>query len=488
MATGTPVQIGPFTGGLNVLEDPRNIQDDQLQVCKNVDIGRDGSLTTRTGLRIIQTAFATAQVPLDSALLPSGVSRFFKRDTANTIQYKDGAAIIDSAIAWTGLGTAAAERTEKAVQYAGFMYFIPKGGTAVGVSHNLSTAVSASITGMPKGTSAVVFKDRLFIFGPVDGNNTPTQRVYYSAATDFTNWPATNFFDIVPGDGEGVVAAAVANDTLVFFKRHSTFALFYDIDPGLGTLRRVNSEIGATGPKGVVSHENTLYLISDRSIYRIQNFLFDDIGSNVNLPGQRINLTNAFEDSAIVLGNKLMFIVNTSGTNFKYFVYHPDLEAWSTYDFLQKPRDFKPVNVAAGFPELVTFGGDLLNFLIFSPYRTDAAAYGDYPGGVTDVAIISKKFSYAEFGTFKRMFWWGVEAAINTGSITLQMWVTPTNIGEATITSTGEDVKFYKSFKTSRFRFLEYRILASAASQRIKILQGTAYVAGKTEVSKNVTG
>jgi hypothetical protein len=483
--------IGPFSGGLNKLENPRVIGDDQLAICQNMDIGRSGELSIRPGLRLIRSNISANPITaVGSALLANNTSRMYVRDAVtNTLYSADGSAISDGVSAYTAL-TVNAGNSEKVVQYANSAWIIPKGTSAVGVQQNLLTNTSTTVPSMPRGTSALVFKDRLFIFGPVDLTNTATQRIYYSAATDFTNFPASNFFDINPGDGEGTTAAIASNDTLVFFKRHSTWALFYDSDPGLGTLRKINAEIGATGPRSVTAFENVLYLIDERTVYRIQNLLFTDIGKNISLRTERNALTFGINttDHAVNFGPKIMFVIytGTSGMPYEYYVYNTEVDAWTQYVFNQNPSIFIPVVAVTGFRDYIATAVGSSNLLIISPFRNDNASFGDYPGAVTAVMVQTKRYSAGTTSRYKRLFWWGMEVSSN-GS--LSMTAISTNIlNSVTAVRVGSgDYQFFKAFTPSRFRYIEFLMTSLSPSHRLTILPGQAYVSSnKNEVNDAV--
>lgn len=490
MATDDGFELGPFTGGLNQLEDPRLIADSQLAICRNMDIGRAGELTIRNGLKLIQ-ARATQSILLGTALLSNNTSRAFIRDptdvTVNTLYYKDGASITDGTVAWTSLATAAAGSTEKVVQYNNSAWFIPKGSGVSGVRQTLDTNTVSTVAAMPRGSGAVIFKDRLFIFGPVDTTNTVTQRVFYSAATDFTSWPAANFFDINPGDGEGVTAAIAASDTLIFFKRHSTWALFFDTDPGLGVLRKVNSEIGATGPDSVVSYENVLYLTDERTVYRVQSLLFTDIGKNLNLKTERttITFTPTTQDFVVTLGTRILFCVY-NGSTYEYYVYNVEIDAWTEYTFTEQPSKFHSIIAATGFRDFIATKNGSPNVYVISPFKTDDASFGDYPQNVTPVAIVTKSYGGGPSSRFKRLFWWGMEISTNGSILMTATAVNGTTSPAANLTGDGT-FKFFKAFSPQRFRYIQFRLNSSSANLRLTILPGLAYLGrNKNEVGNAV--
>ena len=497
------VPIGPFAGGLNQLEDPRLIDDGQLAICQNMDIGRAGELTVRPGLRLIGSNTANVRL-VGTALLGTNTTRaFYRAPVTQTLAYADGASILASAT-WSSVGSTVAGATEKVVQYnnSGAVptaWFIPKdvqpgGSTAAqGVSFNLNTNTAATVAAMPRGSGAVIFKDRLFIFGPVDANNTASQRVYYSAATDFTSFPAANFFDINPGDGEGVTAAFVSQDSIVFFKRHSTYVLFYDTDPGLGTLRRVNSAIGATGPDAVQQYENALYVVDERTIYRIQNLLFVDIGKNLNLRSRRTTVTfgGAFQDFVYIFGSKIMFVVYTGrAVPYEYYVYNTEIEAWTQYTFVQQPERFYRTISSTNFEDAIASKSSSQNLYVFSPFRSDDSAFGDYPYSITPVVVRTKKYSFDAPALFKRMFWWGMDMYL-TGTINMQ--VIADSVNTSVTASLQEAVgntqpSFLKAFIPTRGRYFEFALSSAYANQRLLVFPGVAYIGthAAVEMSANV--
>ena len=486
----TPIPIGPFSGGLNQLEDPRIIGDDQLAVCQNMDIGRSGELMLRNGLRE-QVSSSQIVKFIGMATKIDNTSRLYEYAATDGGVYYNDAPLSAGAYTFTLIQ---AGQTERMVQYNNNVYIIPKGvtvGNAVGVgfSQNLSTNATTSIPSMPRGSSGLIFKDRLFIFGRVDRTNIATQRVYYSAATDPTNWPAANFFDVNVGDGEGVMAMISIQDTLIIFKRHSTYVLFYDTDPGLGVLRKVNSQIGATGSDAVVQFENGIFIIDEKAIYRVQNLLFTDIGKNLNLRVRRITQTFSYDtlDQAFVFGNKIMFIIYTgrgAGINYEYYIYNTEIDAWTQYVFAFQPkRFFKAINTTS-FEDFLC-SNDSINFGIFSPFRTDAGALGDGPGGggAVPVLVKTKIYNVDRTSSYKRLFWWGMDIACNN---TINMTTFADSIASAVATITGNgNVQFFKAFNSTRGRYLQFQIDSATAGQRLTVLPGVAHIGIKSSNMDN---
>lgn len=480
----TVVPIGPFPGGLNQLEDPRFIGDDQLAVCQNVDIGRSGELILRAGLRQIFTLGAAFRL-IGTTQLSNSNSRVYGRFiVAGAISYIDGPNILSGGVGNT-IASPAAGKTEKVLQYGNAAWFVPKdvqgGGPALaqGLKQDLGTNAETVIPAMPRGSGGVVFKDRMFIFGPIDATNTLTQRVFYSAAGDMTSWPAANFFDVNAGDGEGVTAAYPIGDALIFFKRHSTYALFYDTDPGLGVLRKVSTQIGATGPDAVTQFENSLYIIDDKTIYRVQNLLFVDIGKNLNLKTRRLTTVYPTDvsDFIMVFGTKILCSIYTGrATPMEYYVYNTEIDAWTQYTFAQQPERFYKVTATTSFEDYVAANHTSGVFYGFSPFSS-APPPGDYPTGIVPVTVRTKKYSFGNSGFYKRLFWWGLDIYL-TGSISLQVIADTINASAvATLNEAGNtQPAFLKAFIPTRGRYLEFLLTANSANQSLLILSGSGLV------------
>lgn len=502
--SGNPVAIGPFLGGLNLREDARQIADNQLASCINFDIGRAGELTARPGLKAFRIN-GTTNLGLPAAtfiigaarLSTTGASRLFGVESGTrNVYYTDST--FSALVNWISTFAGGAPGTfSRAVQYTNKVWFIPKGttvgGASTAINHDLSTNASAAVAGIPKGSGAIVFKDRLFVFGPLDSANTGTQRVYYSAATDFTSFPVNNFFDIAPGDGENVTAAVGSQDTLIFFKQHSVWALQYDTDPGLGALRKVNSEIGATGPDAVVNFQNEIYIIDERTIWRMQNFLFDDVGKSLNLGTIRTSVDfRSLADDCDVFGNRIVFTVATgvSGLAFRYFVYNTEIGAFAEYVFDEIPVKFFTITDLSKSEAHVAHNANGSRFYYFQPFDLTDANWGDYPANVTHIRFETKRFDYDGAHHYKRLFWWGVEAlankAFNLSAITDER-LTSAVAAEASSAAVQGKHGYYRAYLPARFRYIQFILDSVQPSIRLTILNGVAKIKDKREVSAGAT-
>ncbi len=91
-----------------------------------------------------------------------------------------------------------------------------------------------ALTGSPGGQDTCVYGERMIVVG----DPTQPQRLYYSAALDFTDWPAGNFIDV--GNASGALVGCWAQrGYLTLLTQNGEWWILTGV-PGTGTLRRVS--------------------------------------------------------------------------------------------------------------------------------------------------------------------------------------------------------------------------------------------------------
>lgn len=93
-------------------------------------------------------------------------------------------------------------------------------------------------------------------------------RLYWSEPFEPECWPAANFMDIEPGDGDRLMGAVSNFDSLVICKRRKTYILRFNENPGLEVFcpTRISSDIGAIGPRSYAQVESGSVWLGDRGI------------------------------------------------------------------------------------------------------------------------------------------------------------------------------------------------------------------------------
>lgn len=453
--TGTAVRelkIGPYAGGINTYSDVSAIADDELADCVNFDIDLDGSLKSRPPWELLaQDNFSgvTGSAPPDcyQEILLTGTleAKRFIIYTSNHqgspgvfIFYVDGPNAGDMVNIADGVYS-------RAHRYGNDIYIVPGRDAADnqgGVKYVLSSGLVSTIASMPKGEASAIYKDRLWIAGR---RNIPNNsRLFFSELVDFSvAWPAANFFDINPGDGDSLNDIIVYQDNLILFKDSATYVLSYDTGPAQAVLQIVNTDVGVHDSRSVVAYENSLFVMQYNKIYEMQSYDFTrvsvkvpfayDPGTPDDTPGQGWKFARWIR----LCGDRLVVRFYN-----RLYIYHLRLRAWTRWE----SRD---VNIAGlgpiwpldstntysdakqGHDSFVATSGFLKNrdsngpgtsgawnqyvkiFLFEDFYGEIATENGDIvPADVPldiDCYMLTKAYDIGVSHRFKRLMHWGVD-------------------------------------------------------------------------------
>lgn len=410
MGSDVPVDVRGFKG-LNLREPPGMIQDDELSVCKNLNIGRAGELTKRTGFDRLHdgATLGNSEVKLLGHYLTSTHSQLISFPGDAPYHSTDGAN-------WTKMtlditpSDVSRGGTQWAVQYTNQMHIITSGGgiftwngTNVITSPNRNT--SGTINGSPNGTFGAVYKDRLFVLNSEGTNNS---RLYFSDVADFTRWPSTNFIDVSPGDGDFLVAVAVIHDLLIIFKTKTTWALYVQGAPQNWILRNVNPEIGCISKYTPREIEGFLYFVGARGIYKTDGNIFEDISSSIEpiFRDRTVNLTTVNKDTAAWWEDRYIVLLHPDPSTYTYMVYHLRTGGWTEWEFTNtiQPNTFLEVNTAA--PQKGLYAGSSLSDGRI--YRHGGGAFTD-AGNEYSCEFETKYFDFTLPSLMKRGKWIGVD-------------------------------------------------------------------------------
>lgn len=508
---GTPVKIGPFVGGLNTFSDPSAIGDNEIASLVNFDVDLDGSLVSRPP--ITQFNVGTGA---NNNLFLLGYFRWTDGNNYLLASNSNGLYYFLSGV-WTLISTQGAGATAF-VQYQNKAWIAtPQGSSNSGFSWDPS-AGKTDIALMPKGASALIYKERMFIcVGSAALAN--TSRLYFSLAGDLSNatgWVSSNFIDVRSGDGQDIVDICVFQDTIVIFKSSSTYIFAYDSSPGKGSVRVISPSIGIGFLHCWAVYENSLCLYHNGSIYQITNWQYDKL--NIKVPLSYINAhvsTNTIGVTVSVVGDRLVVRYFDS-----YFVYGLKTRAWTTWSSTMLVDQFvkNPVfDTTSGMAQY--FAGSCLN--------TVRALYSFKDGyTLTDAepmscSVRTKTLDFNIGYAFKRLFWWGsdiltkVSLAANVspvayttqvtwgdlhaghlwGDLLGHTWQQPLSISldvsdSVSIANASGARQFLRWLKSLRFRQVNFSISGNvtgvSSDSPIRVFSLTAYVTNKETVSKKI--
>ena len=204
------IPLYPWSGGLNVSQDPIILDPQQLQICDNVVFTTSGSRKKRGGQARLNTAAITVGTAAQDVIyLTDYWSNVSNTKTQRLVAVtEDGTvhASSDSGSTWTVKTSAAVSVTHGKItsEVINEDLIIGYSESSAPLSWDnqgtatISTATASSGT-YPDGWILRGHKNRLF----VAGDETQRDRIQISAAGDHTDWgTASTFIDIQPGDGD----------------------------------------------------------------------------------------------------------------------------------------------------------------------------------------------------------------------------------------------------------------------------------------------
>lgn len=478
MPGGQPIRLGPFTGGLNTASDPTTIADAEIAVSLNMELDIDGSLISRPPFeeKAGSGSFTERIVNLCEAVF-SGDHYIIGSNTNGVFYYLAGA--------WTLITNTF--QANAVVQYADFVYLVPKPGSAnPGGKWNIGSGFTA-VAAIPKGQAAAIHKERLFI-APGSVATTDASRLWFSDAGNFDSWPGTNFIDVSKGDGSNLVDLTVYLDNLVLFKNQSTYLLAYDIKPSDAILRKLSSTIGVDKQFNVVNYENQIYLLSQGWVYEVINSDFNRINPKVPFVLD-FTAPSSFAAEDVFLSlveDRLLCRFHK-----KIYVYGLRTRTWSEWesasDILHYFGPVQTIHLTTGNEY---YAGSCLQANTTTIKLFDKSSSTSFEKTLAASQTIgcrirTKNFDMAISHQFKRLFWWGADASTNnaiTGIAnpivlsfqviwsdlatkawnSLGTWAQPltTAVSVVTIATTGTGTarRFAKFQKSLRYRQINFEV------------------------------
>lgn len=513
--SGEPIQIGPFLGGLNSFSDPSAIADNELAVCENFELDLDGSLKSRPPF-----VYKNIDITLNSAGGSPNILGYFyaagdvpfliASDGYGATYYYDGTwNLITNTIA----AAAMVEYDNKAWLVA------PAGSTNPGGYWTGPLGSFTAVSDMPKGSTAVVYKERIFI----SGNTTNPSFLYYSNPLGFSPfWPTSpNYAIIGTGDGQSIKKIVNYYSSILIFRSSSIYSFSYLSDPAGLVVSLVVPNVGLTNNKTLVEYENYLYFMYDDMAFEFVNNRASQI--NIKTPliaGTRAGIDETQARAVSLFNRRIIFSYFD-----KLYVYSLRTKTWTmwtsdTYtsigQILSVVSNDQYESAFCFSSKLVATGAGRVGKTL---QITDTFTAGE--SETFNCVIQTKNFNYQSSATYKRLFWWGTDASfkgmvVGTAtpitfsqavtwsalasstwdSIAAYAWSQPGTPSIAVSTSqstTGASTirKFVKFLKGLRFRQINFRVSFTSDgtpdTSPVRLFSLMTYVRSHAHVSKSVS-
>ena len=223
---GFQIDITDFSGGVNTLDNPRELQQNQAQVAHNFDIVGRGSLQKRYGYDVVSSGGANSI---------QGLRRFKKTDspTGTFLIIFDGNQevfkITPSNSTFTSIGSHTGTAGERVNSIVFNNLCIFNSADANSSVHKTDGSTETQLGGSPPNTSVFATNDRvLFLAGDPDNPSI----FYWCDLDNPENWSSgvASNQDVAVGDGTVIKAITVHNDNFTIFKEKAKYGAFPVLD------------------------------------------------------------------------------------------------------------------------------------------------------------------------------------------------------------------------------------------------------------------
>lgn len=515
MTVREPLLIGPFGKGLNTFDDPSSIDDTECVEALNFDPGLDGALRSRppfTDTEDPLTLGATAHPRLlgyyyDTA----GAAYLLASDgLSSTYQYSSGT--------WTLITNtfSAVDMT----QYDGKAWLVAPVGEPDPGGYWEPVGGFVADPDMPAGTSIISYKSRLWIAEGMGGSN-PTRMRYSKVLGQSSFWDSPGFVDVAAGDGEAIVKLVNYFDTILVFRSRSIWVFQYGTDPATAIQSVIVPGIGLTNRHSLVAHENYLYFMYDEKAYEFVNNKAQQL--NVKVPFSTLSPGLAAHPFSVsVFNNRILYSYYEN-----IYVFSLRTRTWTKW----RSDVWGPIGQVMS--SLVEGASDTALALTSGTVPLDdsprqaslLAIQEDVGSGAEQMQCVlqTKNYSFNLPGSFKVLFWWGIDSIFRTqargqaipvvynlgtswgqllaegatwGALLAGTWAHPF-LSDPSITTdveldnAGPSRKFVRFLKKLRFRQLYFRVVfdidGSFATAPVQLFTISAYLGEKQTVSKQIS-
>ncbi len=507
--SGTPVKIGPFVNGLNILNEPTTIADTECVELINFDVDLDGSIVSRPPIVEIDNGIPGGSHYIGMFISSTGTVYFI---------YQIGTSCRAYDVAGNSWSTISSNIiASNCVQYQNKLWIVADISSATNGGSWEPVGGFVVVASMPRGIFSCIYKERLFIAtGP--GSTNPS-RINFSGAANFSSWTGTDFFDVANGDGQYILRIHSWAGQIAVFKQNSTYTFGYDSLPAKGVTQLQSSTIGITATWALAEYENTLFVLWGNYLYSITNWNWDQVNVKVPFSLYSYKIKTSWTDFTISVVNNRLVIRYFDN----FYIYGLKTRAFSMWRF--NKASYTPSSFIR-YPLIDTATGQ--TFFVAADYdKSKSRLYKlvDVLDGAAietfDCSVVTKTYDFNVPYTFKRLFHWGVDLFSKTPvqfkvipiaySIPVTWGQLKTNhakwsalktwgrvldfsldVTDSASTANPANVRTYiKLLKSLRFRQLAFKIVStvdgSVNTGPLRVFSVTAFTSNKELVTKKIS-
>ena len=476
---GEAVQLGPFTGGLTTrVSDPSSLDEKDLVEADNFIYDIYGALVTRPPITTVTDAPSTTPDAGEWEVVLSG---FFSATTepevepfiiitnwkGTWVKYKDDDWLkIADVKYWTAVQ--GSKGSEQVVWFTRGHSTPGQGSTDEGGWWKPGETTITQFSGIPGCNQVVWYKERLFFLNLGDNEDASLVRYSEIAPVDNDDFPSTNKLFINPNDGQSIRDAVVFLDNIFVFKYDSTYIITYDTGIDRVQIRPVSNTVGSKDIRQHLIYADTLFVYHNRFVWRFTGSTFVPLSQKIIVSNQdspQEPTLSQWSDTIILRFSDVAYVYNfyteswttwSSDEMFNYIVKYSELEDYTEITYYGGKRgDTSLVKIRTVWPQ--TENPDV----VLGPDNTEEFK----------ARLQTKHYGFDTPNTFKRLFWWGVNAIIQSGAPGLRAGFFPIdehsdhsndtnwdNLEVPNPPATGAHTQMFKFIKSFRFRLASFYV------------------------------
>lgn len=410
-----------FTGGLNNYWDQSSIADNEMASLINFEVTTNGALTSRPPIWFeehptngtIYTPVADEPFDVIGVYVEAGGARSLVTVTDDKTWLYN----VETKT-WTQIATF------RATDCTQFQNKVVLASATENAGGYWEAGTFTNTPTMPALGGIELFQNRFFGFG-IQGTNT-ANTIYWSDITtagvegegnSIWNWEdAQGYFyvEIGAGDGQWVTALAQGYNDIVIFRNRSTYRFAYGELPEEGNMQVMQQDIGAETARSVVKFENAHFVLSGKTLYKYQNWLYYPLNSErVNFEKQN-EFEPRFEHAISIVGRRC--IVWHGGSVYSYNL---DTSTWSEWVSQKRVGYYVTIPRQSEDDNEELYYGISGDSAVSAPGATDYALYR-----IRDRIIVSnqgseemicslrtKIYDFATPIEWKRLYFWSADIA-----------------------------------------------------------------------------
>ena len=412
-----------FTGGLNNYWDQSSIADNEMASLINFEVTTNGALTSRPPIwfeehptngtiytPVADEPFDVIGIYVEAAGARSLVAVTDDKTWLYNVETK----------AWTQIATF------RATDCTQFQNKVVLASATEGAGGYWEAGTFTNTDTMPALGGIELFQNRFFGFG-IQGTSTANTIYWSDIATagpegtgegnSIWNWEdAQGYFyvEIGAGDGQWVTALAQGYNDIVIFRNRSTYRFAYGELPEEGNMQVMQQDIGAETARSVVKFENAHFVLSGKTLYKYQNWLYYPLNSErVNFEKQN-DFEPRFEHAISIVGRRC--IVWHGGSVYSYNL---DTSTWSEWVSQKRVGYYVTIPRQSEDDNEELYYGISGDSAVSAPGATDYALYrirdriiASNQGSEEMVCSLRTKiYDFATPVEWKRLYFWSADIA-----------------------------------------------------------------------------